>query len=349
MNKKFQIFVSSTYEDLKVERNQVIKAILEMGHIPVGMEMFSAADEEQWKIIQHQIDESDYYVIIAAHKYGSVADDGVSYTEKEYDYATQKAIPVLGFVLNKGASWPSDMMETSPEKRQSLDLFKLKIKSKLVNFWENKDDLHAKVSIALMKTMQTTPRVGWVRSDTISASPELVKELTRLSQENSLLRGQLSVAEEIVNLNFQVEQNGSKTFEVLRKNKVEIYIFKKNSKDWSEPKDGSLLGVFQAIAPNLMVENTPDLIAADIAIYYGEIDVRVSAPLPTNHVSHWLADLAALNLIKPSKRKHPVSDKKDYWSLSTEGEKLIGELRRIKLEKGLVEQETPEDTNESAS
>ena len=42
-----QIFVSSTYEDLKKERDQVIKAILEMGHIPVGMEMFSAADEQQ--------------------------------------------------------------------------------------------------------------------------------------------------------------------------------------------------------------------------------------------------------------------------------------------------------------
>jgi len=46
MNKKYQIFVSSTYDDLKKERDQVIKASLEMGHIPVGMEMFSAADEE---------------------------------------------------------------------------------------------------------------------------------------------------------------------------------------------------------------------------------------------------------------------------------------------------------------
>ncbi|EME0904200.1 DUF4062 domain-containing protein [Vibrio parahaemolyticus] len=63
---------------------------MEMGHIPVGMEMFSAADEEQWKIIQRQIDESDYYVVIAAHKYGSIAADGVSYTEKEYDYAVKK-------------------------------------------------------------------------------------------------------------------------------------------------------------------------------------------------------------------------------------------------------------------
>ena len=43
MNVKYQIFVSSTYEDLRDERNEVIKACLNMGHIPVGMEMFNAA------------------------------------------------------------------------------------------------------------------------------------------------------------------------------------------------------------------------------------------------------------------------------------------------------------------
>jgi hypothetical protein len=47
MDRKYQIFLSSTYQDLRDEREQVIKAILEMGHIPVGMEMFSASDEEQ--------------------------------------------------------------------------------------------------------------------------------------------------------------------------------------------------------------------------------------------------------------------------------------------------------------
>jgi len=38
--------VSSTYIDLKEERDVVIKSILEMGHIPVGMEMFRAGNEE---------------------------------------------------------------------------------------------------------------------------------------------------------------------------------------------------------------------------------------------------------------------------------------------------------------
>jgi len=40
--KKYQIFVSSTYEDLKDERQAAVEAILLAGHIPAGMELFSS-------------------------------------------------------------------------------------------------------------------------------------------------------------------------------------------------------------------------------------------------------------------------------------------------------------------
>src|SRR5687767_14870058 len=111
---KYQVFVSSTYEDLQQEREQVVKAILEMGHIPVGMEMFSAADEEQWSIIQRHIEASDYYVVIVAHRYGSMV-DGVSYTEKEYDHTVQAGVPALGFIINDAAGWPENRRDTEPD------------------------------------------------------------------------------------------------------------------------------------------------------------------------------------------------------------------------------------------
>src|SRR5271170_2865284 len=95
---KYQIFVSSTYNDLKEERDIVNKSILEMGNIPVGMEMFSAGDEQQWEIIKRAIDDCDYYVLILAHRYGSTV-SGISYTEKEYDYAVSQKIPVLAFII----------------------------------------------------------------------------------------------------------------------------------------------------------------------------------------------------------------------------------------------------------
>ncbi|ACN17500.1 conserved hypothetical protein [Desulforapulum autotrophicum HRM2] len=166
MSKIFKIFVSSTYIDLVKEREQVIKACLEMGHIPVGMEMFSAAEEEQWKIIQRQIDESDYYVILVAHRYGSTTEEGISYTEKEYDYAASKRIPILGFVIDYSAAWQPNWIDQDEKKKRSLISFKEKIKNRLVDFWSDKNELHAKFSIALMKAIANNPRPGWVR-DTI--------------------------------------------------------------------------------------------------------------------------------------------------------------------------------------
>lgn len=346
MIKKFQVFVSSTYEDLKSERDQVIKAILEMGHIPVGMEMFSAVDEEQWKIIQRQIDESDYYVVLAANKYGSVADDGTSYTEKEYDYAVSQGVPALGFVLDSKAAWPSDLSEGSADKRAALDSFKDKIKSKLVNFWNTKDDLHAKVSISLMKSMSTNPRVGWVRSDEV-VGPQLVKELTRLSTENASLRKELDALKDKKERESKDSDVKGEIFDILRKNKVDVYVAKQDDNEWGEPIEGTLLGVFQAISPNLLVENTFDEISYDIALRYLGTNYRQRFPVPTNMVSHWLADLAALDLVEPSGKKHAVSDKNEYWCLSKDGRSFNKKLRKIQLQKGLVEKEKPKDEDES--
>jgi len=141
MNVKYQVFVSSTYDDLRKEREQVIKAVLEMGHIPVGMEMFSAADEEQWKLIARQIEQADYYVVIVAHRYGSVV-DGLSYTEKEYDYAVLKGVPVLGFIIDDVAPWPAEKMEADQPKKYALDQFKAKLRMKPVGLWTSSEDLY---------------------------------------------------------------------------------------------------------------------------------------------------------------------------------------------------------------
>ena len=104
MEKKYQFFISSTYEDLKEERGKAIQTILSMEQFPIGMELFSAADEDQWTIISQTIDTSDYYVLIIGRRYGSIipegnVDAGISYTEKEFNYAISRNIPVLAFIL----------------------------------------------------------------------------------------------------------------------------------------------------------------------------------------------------------------------------------------------------------
>lgn len=105
MEKKYQVFISSTYVDLKEERKKICDAVLTLYQIPIGMEMFSAADEEQWEIIKSHIDDTDFYVLIIGNRYGSVIKDGpdagISYTEKEYNYAVDNGVPVLAFLIDE--------------------------------------------------------------------------------------------------------------------------------------------------------------------------------------------------------------------------------------------------------
>lgn len=326
---KYQIFISSTYQDLKEERDQVIKACLEMGHIPVGMEMFSAADEEQWKVITRQIDQSDYYVVLVAHRYGSVV-DAVSFTEKEYDYAVQKGIPIIGFVIENTTPWPSDRMESDTAKKLALDNFKEKVKRKPVGFWSSASDLHGKFSIALMKLINTNPRPGWARASDV-AGPEVMMELSRLSSENSNLRKQLAEAQRKDEEGKLTERK--KVFETLAKNKIDVYIWKDGAKDWSEPKESNLFILFNLIAPDLIIEKSTEGVADYIGLMFSNGErIRKTWPVPSNSVRIWLSDLLALGLVKPSERKHPVQDKNEYWTLTEQGKEIHAVLRRIDLE-----------------
>ena len=97
MDKKHQVFVSSTYEDLQVERQEVMHVLLELDCIPSGMELFPAANDSQWELIKGVIDDCDYYVVIIAGRYGSTGPSGISYTEMEYRYAVEQGKPVVAF------------------------------------------------------------------------------------------------------------------------------------------------------------------------------------------------------------------------------------------------------------
>lgn len=63
------------------------------------MEMFPATDTEQFEYIKSVVDECDYYIVVIAGKYVSLSEEEISYTEKEFDYAISKGVPVLAFYI----------------------------------------------------------------------------------------------------------------------------------------------------------------------------------------------------------------------------------------------------------
>lgn len=196
---KYQVFLSSTYSDLVDERESIIKAILEMYHIPIGMEMFSAEDEDQWEIIRRTIEVSDYYILVLGLRYGSKTSDGISFTQKEYEYALEKKIPILAFVMNDKVSLSKDRRD---DDLSDINKFRELVltNSKMAQFWETKDQLIRNVSISLMKQIMQKPGVGWIRGDSINVDETLSKELSALSKENRELRERVAELESKISL-----------------------------------------------------------------------------------------------------------------------------------------------------
>ncbi|WP_050563522.1 DUF4062 domain-containing protein [Rhizobium leguminosarum] len=190
MEVKYQIFVSSTFTDLQEERRKVIEMIMNMGHIPIGMEAFQASDSTQWEYITRRIDESDYYVVIIAERYGSML-DGKSYTQMEYEYATAKGIPVVAFLLADHVRRTLPVDRVDVDLRMQVEAFRNLAKEKLSKFWTNPDDLSGKVALALHELFRDKPRNGWVKASTVP-SMQVMEEISRLSEEKRLLQEKLS-------------------------------------------------------------------------------------------------------------------------------------------------------------
>lgn len=174
LNKRYQVFVSSTYADLKNERQKVIQTIMEMDCIPAGMELFPAVDLEQFEFIKRIIDDCDYYIIIIGGRYGSLSKEGISYTEKEYDYAIGIGLQVLAFIHKNPGSISVSKSDIDPAVRAKLDDFRERVSAtRLVKFWENPEDLSGLVAVSLSKTIKLHPAIGWVRANKV-ATPDPV-------------------------------------------------------------------------------------------------------------------------------------------------------------------------------
>jgi hypothetical protein len=192
VDKRYQIFVSSTYADLKEERQRVIQALMEMDCIPAGMELFPAADDEQWAFIKRVIDDCDYYLLIIGGRYGSTTPEGISYTEKEFDYALQRGLKIVALVHEEPDSIPVNKSDIEPVMREKLRAFRSRVTTnRLVKFWKSAEELPGMVALSLSKTIKTYPAVGWVRASSV-ATEEMLIEINNLRKDNADLRQELA-------------------------------------------------------------------------------------------------------------------------------------------------------------
>jgi len=189
MNKKLQVFVSSTYTDLIEERQAAVEAILDAGHIPAGMELFKAGNESQLKTIYKWIDESDVYMLILGGRYGSIEPEtSKSYTQLEYEYAFSKNIPIFAVVLSdnfltnkiNSLGLSNTMEQEAPDKYQ---IFKSMVMSKIIKKVDDCKDIKLAIYSTLKEFLKNNDLIGWIKGNSLAIQTINFKDLFKVFQK----------------------------------------------------------------------------------------------------------------------------------------------------------------------
>jgi hypothetical protein len=324
MEKRYQVFVSSTYADLKEERQRVSQALMEMDCIPAGMELFPATDEEQWEFIKRIIDDCDYYLLIIGGRYGSTTDEGISYTEKEYDYAVENGLKVIALLHENPDDIPVGKSDISPELREKLQAFRDKVSgNRLVKFWKEAKELPGLVALSLSKTIKMFPATGWVRASAVT-NEELLGELNELRKKNSTLKAELSKIQQPASYNIDGLAGLDESFKISG-----TFYTDYGKRDWSSSL--TWREIFSIISPYLAQnpnhEYVKEILKSAIIKRDG-LSTR-SNSMDDQDFQTISVQLKAMGLIKTTYAKTVKGGMAMFWSFTPEGEKLMVQLRAI--------------------
>jgi hypothetical protein len=345
MDKRYQVFISSTYVDLQEERKEVMQALLEQDCIPAGMELFPASNDDQWTLIKKVIDDCDYYILILAGRYGSMDSEGMGYTEKEYRYAIETGKPVIAFLHKNPDNIITSKSEKTPEGIEKLGAFRELAQTKMTKYWTDSHDLGSVVSRSMIRLIRDYPAIGWVKADNISDENTMI-ELLKLQKENNELKKQIAnlkvdapegankfaQGDDVVDITYCIhytDKSDKKWFHDYAYNYTWNELFSELSPYLvSECDEVSLLKVLKELIRN------SEGYSEDIKLFRKENDVKkiTLTEIKINSFQIIKVQLQALGLIQKSIKNRSVKDKLTYWKLTPYGEHVMIQLIAIKKE-----------------
>lgn len=344
-DKRYQVFVSSTFRDLVTERQNLLKAILELDHMPAGMELFPALDDTAWALIKDVITSSDYYVLVISGRYGSLDEQGLGFTEKEYDFAVHAKKTVVALLHQNPDNLPRDKTETDPAAWKKLGDFRTKVQKKHhCVYWDGADDLKAKLITSLIANIKRHPTVGWVRADTVP-SDATIRDVLTLRQRISELETNLARVQTQAPPGSEDLQQGDETFEI-------PYRFTSHHKD--TPRNRTIYNaairptwneIFSAISPVLISEAPDHMLRKSFNDVFHSM-AREDLRQDVDFNDHFFSDIAfrsadidtcliqfrALGMILESDKKRSVTNTQKYWTLTPYGDRVMVQLRAVRRE-----------------
>ena len=286
---KYHIFVGSTLDDLKNERWELARVIMELGHIPVTAEYIDPQANDADRLLQKTIEECDYFIALIAHKYRA---------ETEYTIAVQKGIPVIALIIDEKARWKASKKETEAAPVKKLEEFKKKLRGCAHETWLSTADLCQKAQRLLIREINLNPQEGWVRGGQ-AVRPLVANELARLSDENEVLRRQIKIGSgEIV---AKLREQMKKTLKVLALNKVALSFYYVSGNNWENTRQFRYLRIFKLLAPELALGKATTEVSRFLGTVLNpdlEKTGRKDYPTPSNTIKKIMADFELLKLVK---------------------------------------------------
>lgn len=342
MDKRYQVFVSSTYSDLQDERHEVMQALLELDCIPAGMELFPAANEDQWSLIKKVIDDCDYYIVIVAGRYGSVGKDGLSYTEMEYRYALDTGKPVIGFIHKDPGELPANRCESAENGKARLTSFRDLVKQKVCRFWATPADLGSQVSRSLVKLIKSHPGIGWVRGNLVpdeSTVEEILSLRRRVEEQRAEIEAtRFSGPDGSSNL-----AQGEDKFELRFAFQCSFNNFDIEPMKYEEHVSVPWNTIFSSLSPLMINEATErqliealNTLVREASFSILQADTKFSGKkisgftINKDDFQTIKIQLRALGLIAKSVKARSVKDTATYWTLTPYGDNSMTRLRAIR-------------------
>jgi hypothetical protein len=358
MDKRYQVFVSSTYEDLQPERQEVMHALLELDCMPAGMELFPAANDDQWTLIKKVIDDSDYYIVIIGGRYGSVGVDGISYTESEYRYALSIEKPIIAFLHKDPGTLPVNKTDQTEDGNKKLNAFRDLAQKKMCKYWISPAELGSVVSRSLIQLIKSNPGIGWIKANQVS-SEEATKEILRLRQrvdelQNDINRSRITAPkgsdqfaqgndEFIVHFSIRCHSNGSES--AWENDYDDSY-----DKDFEDELVITWNNIFAKVAPFLMDECSEKhlkyqlnkSIVNDFKRVENKSKIKEQIAkenfdsqkinIKEDDFQTIKIQLRALGLMTMSQK---IQLRDTYWTLTPYGDEVMNSLRAIKTSKNM--------------
>ena len=176
-----------------MERAAITEAIIQIKHIPIGMEFFPASNLSQLEYIKKLIVDTDYYVLIIGGRYGSIDENsGKSFTHLEFEYANKKGIPIIVFYPKEPKKIPLDKTDEDQEKAKKLNEFiKLAKDNRLAREYLDPKELKSEFIISIIEMISENPRTGWIRANA-NDNTELLQQINDIRIENEELKEKLN-------------------------------------------------------------------------------------------------------------------------------------------------------------